>query len=72
MPVRKNVDLSYCVDKNLNDVTEKDFLADENRWHHGYARRSQVVLDLKSSHPQVAFHPDDKEKTAFSTGQGMW
>jgi hypothetical protein len=30
------------------------------------------ILDLKSSYWRVDLHPDDKEKTAFSTGQGQW
>jgi hypothetical protein len=30
------------------------------------------TLNLKSSNWLVDLHPDDKEKTAFSTGQGLW
>jgi hypothetical protein len=29
-------------------------------------------LDLKSCYWPVALHPDDKEKTAFSTDEGLW
>jgi hypothetical protein len=30
------------------------------------------TLDLKNSHWQVVLHPDNKEKIAFSTVQGLW
>ncbi|GFY09832.1 retrovirus-related Pol polyprotein from transposon 17.6 [Trichonephila clavipes] len=30
------------------------------------------TLDLKSRYWQVELHPDDKEKTAFTRGQGLW
>jgi hypothetical protein len=29
-------------------------------------------FDLKRGYWQVDVNPDDKEKTAFSTGQGLW
>ncbi|GFS95337.1 retrovirus-related Pol polyprotein from transposon opus [Trichonephila clavipes] len=31
-----------------------------------------TIVDLKSGYWQVELHPDDKEKTAFTTGQGLW
>jgi hypothetical protein len=61
--------------RKLNDVTKKecfpmpriddtlDTLAGA-KWF--------STLDLKSGYGQVDIHPDDKEKTAFSTGQGLW
>jgi hypothetical protein len=30
------------------------------------------ILDLKCSYWQVALHPDNKEKTTFLMGQGLW
>jgi hypothetical protein len=30
------------------------------------------TLDLKSGYWQVLLHPDYKEKTVFSMGQGLW
>ncbi|GFY34443.1 retrovirus-related Pol polyprotein from transposon 17.6 [Trichonephila clavipes] len=59
----------------LNDVTKKDSYPlsriDDtldtlagNTWF--------STLDLKSGYWQVELHPDDKEKTAFTTEQGIW
>jgi hypothetical protein len=71
--VRKNRDLHFCVDyRKLNNVTRKDCFPlpriddtlDKAKWF--------STLDLKSSYWQVDLHPEDKEKTAFSTGQGLW
>jgi hypothetical protein len=74
--VRKNGELRFCVDyRKLNDDTKKDCfplpriddtldtLAGDN-WFSS--------LDLKSGYWQVDVHPDDKEKTALSTGQELW
>jgi len=31
-----------------------------------------TTLDLKSGYWQIGIHPEDKEKTAFSIGSGLW
>jgi hypothetical protein len=73
---KKNGDYRFCVDyRKLNNVIKKncfplprfddtlDTLAG-TKWF--------STLDLKSGYWQGALHPDDKEKTAFSTAQGLW
>jgi hypothetical protein len=56
-------------------VTKKDFYLlpqfDENLDTLAGAKWFSNI-DLKSGYWQVDVHPDDKEKTAFLTGQGLW
>jgi hypothetical protein len=73
---KKNGDLRFCVDYGkLNAVTKKDCFPlpriDDTLDTLAGAKWFST-LDLKSGYWQVALHPDDKEKTAFSTGQGLW
>jgi len=68
--------LRFCVDyRKLNAVTVKDSyflpriddLLDQlsgNAWF--------TTLDLKSGYWQIKIRPEDKEKTAFSVGNGLW
>lgn len=73
---KKDGSIRFCVDyRKLNAVTVKDSyplpriedILDQlagNSWF--------STLDLKSGYWQVGLHPDDKEKTAFSVGNGLW
>jgi hypothetical protein len=61
--------------RKLNDVTKKDCFPldriDENLDMLAGAKWFST-LDLKSGYWQVDVHPDDKRKTAFTTGYYNW
>ncbi|GFY07458.1 retrovirus-related Pol polyprotein from transposon 17.6 [Trichonephila clavipes] len=73
---KKDGSTRFCVEcRWLTDITNKDSdplsrIEDTldtlagNTWF--------STLYLKSKYWQVELHPDDKEKTAFTTGQGLW
>jgi hypothetical protein len=73
---KKNGNLRCSVGyRRLNDVTKKDCFPlpriDDTLDTLAVAKWFST-LDLKSGYWQVALYPEDKEKTAFSTGQGLW
>ncbi|XP_017464168.1 PREDICTED: RNA-directed DNA polymerase homolog, partial [Rhagoletis zephyria] len=73
---KKDGQMRFCVDyRKLNDVTKKDSYPlpriDDTvdsltgtKWF--------SILDLKSGYRQVEVCDEDKEKTAFSVGDGLW
>jgi hypothetical protein len=73
---KKNGELRFCVDyRKLNDITKKDCFPlprIDDTLDTLAGTEFFSTLDLWSGYWQVDVHPDDKEKTAFSTGQGLW
>jgi len=67
--------LLLCNYKRLNDATKKDCFPlprIDDTLDMPAGAKWFSTLDMKNKYWQVALHPEDKEKTAFSTGQGLW
>jgi hypothetical protein len=73
---KKDGSLLFCVEYwRLNDVTRKDCFPlprIDDTLDTVAGAKWFSTLQLKSGYWLVALHPEDKEKTAFSTGQGLW
>ncbi|UYV73821.1 hypothetical protein LAZ67_11001026 [Cordylochernes scorpioides] len=64
-----------CRHRKLNDITKKDsypFPRIDATLDTLAGSQWFSTLDLKSGYWQVDKHPDDKEKTEFATGSGLW
>ncbi|GBM65529.1 Retrovirus-related Pol polyprotein from transposon 297 [Araneus ventricosus] len=73
---KKNASTRFCVDyRKLNEIMKKDSYPlpriddtldalNGSQWF--------TTLDLKSGYWQVEIRPDCREKTAFTTEQGLW
>ena len=73
---KKNGSWRFCVDyRKLNDVTRKDSYPlprIDDTLDRLAGMQWFSTLDLKSGYWQVEMEPQDKEKTAFTTGSGLW
>ncbi|GBN81789.1 Retrovirus-related Pol polyprotein from transposon 297, partial [Araneus ventricosus] len=73
---KKDGSTRFCVDyRKLNEITKKDsYLLPPIDDTLDALNGSQwfTTLDLKSGYWQVENRPEDREKTAFTTGQGLW
>ena len=73
---KKDGSMRLCIDyRKLNTVTKKDahpFPRIEDIFYTITGSKFFCILDLAKGYHQVDVHPDDREKTAFSTPFGLF
>ncbi|GBM54291.1 Transposon Ty3-G Gag-Pol polyprotein [Araneus ventricosus] len=73
---KKDGSTRFCADyRKLNEITIKDSYSlprIDDTLDALNGRQWFSTLDFKSGYWQVEIQPEDKEKTAFTTGQGLW
>ena len=73
---KKDGGTRFCVDyRKLNAITKKDSYPlprVDTSLQSFYGSVWFSTLDLKSGYWQVEMNDEDREKTAFTTGQGLW
>ena len=70
---KKDGSTRFCVDyRKLNSITSKDSYPLDDTLEALSGATWFSSLDLKSGYWQVGMHPEDREKTAFTTGRGLW